>query len=78
MCFKPLTIRILLQNSEDVKRLVQEKDAALKRVSELEIQLKKERARMADVQLMNLELIDTLKSYGYKFRPAADVRTWGK
>ncbi|MEA4896598.1 MAG: hypothetical protein VB064_15245 [Oscillospiraceae bacterium] len=32
--------------------------------------------RLADAQRVNMELIDTLKAYGFRYRKTADMRTW--
>lgn len=78
MHLRPITIRVLLQDSAEIKKLTLERDTAQNRANDFQEQLKRARNDMADVQRVNLELIDTLKSYGYKFRPNADVRTWGR
>lgn len=73
-----MRLTVFLQNTDYVKELEDRLQKAERRASELEHKLEVAQSKMADVQLVNLELIDTLKAQGYKFRPKADSRTWGK
>ncbi|PKM73904.1 MAG: hypothetical protein CVU91_02325 [Firmicutes bacterium HGW-Firmicutes-16] len=72
----PLEVNVYLQNNDHVREL----EALLedsKRQEEIWRQhCKAAEMRLADAQHINMELIDMLKSYGFKYRRNADMRTW--
>lgn len=72
MHFKPLVIRVLLQNDDYVKRLEQQLQSANERAVQLEQQFNKLQADYMGLSCRNLEMIDTLKANGIKYRKGLD------
>lgn len=78
MKFKPIKLQVYLQDSDRVRML-----EALLEDSKHNEQMWRERykaleMKYANVQIVNIELIDELRAHGIRFRPSADYRTWEK
>lgn len=73
-----LTVRVLLQNDDYIKALEQEVRQANERADKWERKYIALERKYADVQYVNLELIDKCKLNGISVRSKADFRTWEK
>lgn len=72
----PLEVNVYLQNNDQMRMLEalledsrQQKVFWRERCKRLEIDLGRE-------QVVNLEMIDLLKSYGFRYRPGLDISAW--
>lgn len=74
----PLRLHILLTDANVVKRLKDEAEAAKKEAAESKRKYRRLSEQLADVQLVNIELIDFIKAQGYQPRPGVDIRDWEK
>lgn len=72
MHFKPFVIRVLLQNDDYVKSLEQQLQLANERAVQYKQQCDKLQMDYASLSVRSLEMIDTLKANGIKFRKGLD------
>lgn len=71
-----LTLNVYLQNNDYVKKLEQHIELLKRENTELQVKFQKLCLDYGHVQHVNMELIDTMKHQGYKFRKQSDIRTW--
>ncbi len=72
MHFRPLVIRVLLQNDDYVKSLEQQLQLANERAVLLKQQFDRLQSDYMSLSVRNLEIIDTLKANGIKYRKGLD------
>lgn len=69
-------VNVYLQNNDFVRRLEADLFDAKRQESLWRERCKVAESRLGDAQHVNMELIDTLKSYGFRYRQSADMRRW--
>lgn len=71
-----LTVHVVLTVEDHVKDLEQQAAEANARAEQYKKMMQRYEQIATDEQHVNLELIDTLKANGLRYRPSADMRTW--
>lgn len=79
MHFRPIVVRVLLQNDEKVKTLEQQLQLANERAEHLKQQNTKLQTDYANLSLVYIEALELLKVNGFKYRKGLDgVAQWVK
>lgn len=73
---EPLEVNVYLQNNDHVRMLEALLEDSRKQEEVWHNRCRIAEMRLADEQHINLELIDLLKAYGFKYRGSLDMRTW--
>lgn len=73
-----MEVTVYFQNTELVTQLKQSRDDALQRAGEWKKKFEELSRKYADIQHVNIELVDTLRINGIRFRSTAEVAKWGK
>lgn len=76
MSTAPVEVVVYLQNNDLVRRLEADCENAERMNTYWRERCLRAESRLGDAQRVNLELIDTMKAHGYKFRGTADMRRW--
>lgn len=71
-----LSLNVFLQNNDYVKQLEQQVEQLERDNAEWKRKYQRLDVDYSYIASVNLELIDTMKLNGYKFRKQSDVRTW--
>ena len=71
-----LNIHVFLTVEEHVKDLERQTAEAIARADEYKKKMQRYEMIATDEQRVNLELIDTLRANGLRYRQSADMRTW--
>jgi hypothetical protein len=76
MTSTPVEVVVYLQNNDLVRRLEADLEDAQRKSGYWRERCLRAESRLSDAQRVNLELIDTMKLNGFKFRKSADMRRW--
>lgn len=69
-------VNVYVQNNDTVRMLEAQLEDARRSESLMRLRCAMVEQRLADAQHVNMELTDLLKSYGFKYRRTADMRSW--
>jgi hypothetical protein len=72
----PLEVNVYLQNNDHVRELEALLEDSRRQEAISRANCKAAETRLADALHINMELIDMLKAYGFKYRRNADMRSW--
>ena len=73
---EPLEVNVYLQNNDQMHMLEALLEGSRRQEAMWRERCKVAEGRLADAQHVNIELVDTLKTYGFRYRQSADMRSW--